>query len=176
MLVRARISTGPSAAPSSLRTLPAHGIRMAFASRLAGGALAASGAGVEEHLSWMVPEAVFAVSAPCARSTTMSPLGEFTRQVAGGLAHSGIRRSSSMAPQSADCADAELSAAGWQISTGRADERAEAPTETVKDVIYPAAPGGYKTLPHEKRPRDLRAGSTSSARSMPPPPTTTAGA
>lgn len=61
------------------------------------------------------PEVVFAVSAPCARSTTMSPLGEFTRQIAGGLADSGYPPEFIDGPASADRVDAELAAAGGDV-------------------------------------------------------------
>ncbi|SDG74049.1 hypothetical protein SAMN05421505_107142 [Sinosporangium album] len=119
-------------------------------------------------MSLEAPEAVFAVSAlPCARSATMSPLGEFIRQVAGGLADSGCPPEFTDGPASADRADAELAAAGGDVDRAApmsapvrglefrftmTEAAPEAPTETVKDVICPAAPGGYKpqvTLPYE---------------------------
>jgi hypothetical protein len=80
----------------------------------------------------------------------MSPLGEFTRQVAGGLADWGYP------PEFID----ELAAAGGDVDRAApmsgpvrrlefrfkmTEAALEAPTETVEDVIYPAVPGGYKT-------------------------------
>jgi hypothetical protein len=91
----------------------------------------------------------------------MSPLGEFTRQVAGGLADSGYPPEFIDGPASADRADAELAAAGGDVDRAApmsgpvrglefrfkmTEAALEAPTETVEDVIYPAVPGGYKTL------------------------------
>jgi hypothetical protein len=83
---------------------------------LADADLAVCGVGVgNTSPTLMAPEAVFAVSAPCARSTTMSPLAEFTREVAGGLADSGYPPEFIDGPGSADRADAELAAAGGDV-------------------------------------------------------------
>ncbi|MFI6597431.1 hypothetical protein ACIBHX_14345 [Nonomuraea sp. NPDC050536] len=86
----------------------------------------------------------------------MSPLGEFTRQVAGGHADSGYPPVFIDGPASGDRADAELATAGGDVDWAAlvrglafrfkmTEAALEAPTETVEDVIYPAVPGGYKT-------------------------------
>ncbi|GAA3608601.1 hypothetical protein GCM10022419_111930 [Nonomuraea rosea] len=81
----------------------------------------------------------------------MSPLGEFTRQVAGELADSGCPPEWIDGPADADRVDAELAAAAGDMSDAcrsgltMTEAALEASTETVEDVSYPVVPGGYKT-------------------------------